>query len=1104
MNPFREELISHLRSVRLLFNLGWQVIEYEVALRQRGNRPRNVILESVLTEWLRENNEILYKGRVYPFTEGNITAAVQALKSVLDGGLIRTNEKIYDLLCLPKSLSQSIDGDTRSYDLHYIDWKHPERNVYHLVEEFNVERAGSLESREPDAGERNSSTEDGYGWKHENTRRPDIVLFVNGIPLVVIECKRPDIKDALEEAVSQQIRNQRRNEIPHLFHFAQILIALAGSQAKYGTVGTPAAFWSVWKEREWTEADEVRLRELISRDPPVDRWARVLAERSRGVKQHFEDYGAHEPTEQDRTLYGLCRPERLLEMIYRFIVFDAGEKKVARYQQYFCVQKAMDRLLSQRDPESGGRKGGVVWHTQGSGKSLTMVMLAKAIALHPEIRNPRIVLVTDRVDLDDQIYGTFHACGLEPVQAQSGKHLGELLADEKTSVVTTIIDKFDTVVEKRNYRNEDDNIFVLVDESHRTQHGRVKGTLFGERAKKMRQALPKACYLGFTGTPLMKREKSTALLFGGLIDSYPITQAVEDKAVVPLLYEGRDVRLKVDRNGIDTWFDRVTENLTKEQKADLKKKFATTGQLQKADQLVRCIAWDVAIHYRDTWKGTGFKGQLVAPDKDTALRYQEYLRETGMVTTEVLISGPDTRKGHEEVEGATTNRVNAFWERTVGKEGRFPTEEAYNKAIIRAFKQAEEPEIIIVVSKLLTGFDAPRNTVLYLARRLEGHALLQAIARVNRVYEGKDFGYILDYVGVLGDLDKAMDLYGHFSEFDTVDLAGTVTDMSEYVGRLPQKHSDLWEIFKEIKNRKDIEAFELLLGDEAIRARFYERLSDFARTLQVSLSSVRASEQISSSTMKRYRADLKFFENLRRSVRQRYAEQIDFKEYESRIRALVDRHVGADEVQEIVPLVSIFDQEAFQQEVEKLGSDRSRADTIASRTHRTIRERWDEDPAFYRRFSEMLAQVIADFHAHRLSDAEYLKGVRQVMNSVLHRTGDQLPEELRNHEVAKAFFGLLQDAFEGVFDPADQFRGFAVEASLGIEQRIRERSIVNWTANRDVINGMKQAIEEFVLDELCPKFEIEPDFDLLDELMEKCIEVAKVRIPDGTASAKLG
>ena len=292
-------------------------------------------------------------------------------------------------------------------------------------------------------------------------------------------------------------------------------------------------------------------------------------------------------TEQDRMLYALCRPGRLLDLAWRFTLFDLGIKKVARYQQFFAVRNILAKV-KQRDSE-GRRQGGVIWHTQGSGKSLTMVMLARALALDPEIINPRIVLVTDRTDLDEQLRATFAACGAEPENATSGRHLLKLVSQDRASIIATVINKFDTALNVRDYRDLSSDVFLLIDESHRGQ--------YGEMHTRMKRMFPNACYLGFTGTPLMKKEKSTAAKFGGLIDIYAIDQAVKDGAVVPLLYEGRHVEQDVNRNGIDVWFERVSRDLTPDQRADLKRKFTHYSEIGQTEPTIYCIAYDVSEHF---------------------------------------------------------------------------------------------------------------------------------------------------------------------------------------------------------------------------------------------------------------------------------------------------------------------------------------------------------------------------------------------------------------------------------------------------------------------------------------------------------------------------
>jgi type I restriction enzyme R subunit len=1050
---FQEDHISQIPALQLLQNLGYAYLRpQEVHLERRG-KYGNVLLERILERQLRKINRITFRGADYAFSDANIQAAIEALKDIPFDGLVRTNEQMYDLLTLGKSLEQNIDGQKKSFSLRYIDWDAPENNVFHVAEEFEVERSGS----------------------HE-TRRPDVILFVNGIPLVVIECKRPDTKGTLEQAISQQIRNQSLEEIPGLFIYAQLLLAITKNEASYGTVGSAAKFWAHWNERKDVSAE---LRPLINRPLPREQHDRLFLDRYAYVKDYFEELAQapREPSEQDKALYCLCRPERLLELAYRFIVFDAGEKKIARYQQYFAVKRTMTRVVEKGD--DGRRKGGVIWHTQGSGKSLTMVMLGKALALEKRITDPRIVLVTDRVDLDDQIWKTFHQCGKDPVQAKTGKHLLDLLEENKASVITTIIDKFEAATKRQNYQNQADNIFVLVDESHRSQYGPTN--------TQMQKVLPFACYIGFTGTPLMRREKNTAERFGGMIDVYPIDQAVRDKAVVPLLYEGRHILQEVDRKAVDKWFVVVSEPLTEYQRTDLKKKFASADELNKLDSKVKQVAFDVSEHFRRNWQGTPFKAQLTAPSKAVALKYKEYLDEFGHVSSEVLISGPDSRDDNEDIYQVGKEAVQAFWKRTIEK---FGSEANYNKQLINSFKNDEKPEIIIVVDKLLTGFDAPRNTVLYITRSLKEHTLLQAIARVNRLHEGKDFGYVIDYYGVIEELNDAMQLYSSFSEYDEKDLEGTLTDVAEEVAKLPQRHSELWDVFKEIKNKLDEEAYELHLADDERRERFYEMLSNYSRTLGIALSTLRFVSTTPVAKVERYKKDLLFFQKLRSSVKRRYAEEIDYKEYEAKVQKLLHAHVSAEEVIQVVEPVNIFEQEKFQEELEKVTGTRAKADTIVHRTKRTITEKIDEDPFFYRKFSRILEDVIEQYRAKRFSDAEYLKKVTEVMEAVRDRKGDTLPEALTGNDVAKAFYGVVYNG--GLDLGAGVKPEKAAEIALKIDEIILSRSTVSWQYNSDIQNRMRDGMDDYLFD-LRDRGEISLTTERIDQIIEESLTIARMR-----------
>ncbi|MCK9175924.1 MAG: type I restriction endonuclease subunit R, partial [Desulforhopalus sp.] len=888
-----EKLTSQIPAVQLLVAMGYEYISPEEALTERQGRYSNVLLESILRNQLKEINRIRYKGSEYLFSEENVQSAIQKLKNIKYDGLLQTNEAIYDLITLGTAMEQTLEGDSKSFNMNYIDWRNPGRNRFHVTVEYSVERSRSTE-----------------------IARPDIVLFVNGIPFCVIECKAPQIE--VEQAVSQSIRNQNDDHIPKLFIYSQMVLALNKNSAMYATTGTAAKFWGVWKEpgltTEDTETTECKkLKKIVQNsllhkvNPDDFSVSSVLSvvEKTRLV------------TEQDIALFALCRPERLLELAWKFTVFGGGIKKIARYQQYLVIKSTLNRV--KHFDSTGSRKGGVIWHTQGSGKSLTMVMLARNLALDPDMLNPRIVLVTDRDDLDKQLGNTFAACGLDANRATSGRNLLELVAERKSGIITTLIHKFDKAYAVKKYQDVSPDIFILVDESHRTQ--------FGSFSARMRQMFPHACYLGFTGTPLLKREKNNFTKFGELVEPhYSITQAVEDGAVVPLLYEGRYVEMTQNREAVDLWFERHTQGLTREQQADLKRKYARAEMLNKANQVIYMRAFDISEHFRAGWQGTGFKAQLEAPNKVSALKYNAYLNEIGIVSSEVVISSPDMREGYKETDDETTDDVVKFWKKMMKRYG---SEEEYTRQLINQFKHGSEPEILIVVDKLLTGFDAPRNAVLYLCRVLREHTLLQAIARVNRLYEGKEFGFIVDYANVLGELDKALTMYSAFEGFDESDLVGTLTPISSEIEKLPGRYADLWDLFKTVKHSCDEEAYEVLLADDELREEFYERLSAFGKTLGIALSSEKFLTETDEKTLSRYKADLRKFHSLKASIKIRYAETIDYRDYEPKIKKLLDTYIQASEVVQLNEPVNIFDDKMFNQVKEEQGIYQTRKTTAS-------------------------------------------------------------------------------------------------------------------------------------------------------------------------------
>jgi type I restriction enzyme R subunit len=1077
MNPsYREDDISQIPALLALQAIGYKYLTPSEALKLRGGKTSGIVLEEVLREQIHKNNAFRYKGREHSFSETNISNAIYALQDYpLQEGFMASNKYIYDLITLGKSFEETILGDRKSYTLHYIDWHNIANNVFHVTEELSAQR---------------SNRSDGAAASHY---RPDIVLYVNGIPLVVIECKSPKIDRPLSQAISQHLRNQNEDGIRGLYVFSQLCMALCENTAQYGTTATEEAFWGAWREqytnRQAEESQKAVLQTL--KNESINNtiyWNNLLRneERAGQYNPYQEAIGAEwSITSQDEHLYNICRPERLFDLIFNFIVYDAGAKIIARYQQYFGVRKTLERLkISSPSPVVPGvmvRTGGVIWHTQGSGKSYTMVMLAQLLAMDKTILNPKIILVTDRVELDDQIYQTFAKCDKEVVQAKTGNDLVEYLSQSSDAIVTTIINKFDAAVKKMTEAITTPNVFVLVDEGHRTQYGTLN--------VKMQRVLPTACFIAFTGTPLMKKEKNTAAKFGGIIDSYTVSDAVADGAIVPLLFEGRSPLFNVNERPLDNYFNKISEPLNDYQRADLKRKFSRQDTLTAGEQVIYAKAWDISKHYKDNWQGTGFKGQLVAPNKQAAVRYKRFLDEIGLVSSEVLVSPPDDREGTEDAYGHISDEVLMHWKKMLDKYG---TAKKYDETLRQAFKKSDTPELIIVVDKLLTGFDNPRNVVLYLCRKLREHTLFQAITRVNRKYAGKEFGYIIDYDGVIEELNRTLQLYTSYEDYDNKDLEDTITNIQEEIQQLPQAHSMVWDIFKTITNKKDSTAYENLLSDEALRTLFFERLSRFARLLKMALSSYQFATQAPESEQERYKNDLAFFQNLRKTVIQIYSLEIDYKQFEGQIQKLIDTHVSADEIVSITHHVNIFDREKFEAEVQKIAGTASKAHAIASRTQKTITEKMEEDPAFYKRFSEMIKDTLEAYRQQRINEIEFLNKVNEIKESVLNRKSDDIPELLQGRDTAQAIYRILAE--KGM----ETLIGQTTLLTIHIDDTIQKIvftggvAIIDWQNKSEVVGKLRTAFDDLLWD-FKSDYGLDWNMSTLDDLIEKFINLAKVR-----------
>lgn len=1071
MNPsYIEDHISQIPALQLLIKMGYQYLSPDEALELRGSRTSNVLLEPILRTQLEKINSIQYKDKEFSFSESNISAAIIALRELpVQDGFIKANQAFVDLITLGKSLEQTILNDKKSFSFQYIDWKNIENNIFHVTEEYVVLRS-----------DRN------------DTYRPDIVLFINGIPMVIMECKSNVTKDPVNEAISQHLRNQQEDGIRGLYQYSNLVMSLAVNEARFATTATHKEFWSVWKEIFRTKEEGVQygdaIRQLKNSELPDTERAAIFKQRFKNVLHYFNQLQKEEVmiTEQDKLIFSLCQQSRLLDLIFNYIVYDDGIKKITRYQQYFAIKETLKKISI---PDSNGRRtGGVIWHTQGSGKSLTMVMLAQLIAVQKDIKNPKIILVTDRIDLNTQITETFQKCHVDVEEAQTGKHLIELINSPTDAVITTLIHKFEAAINQTKDGFASPDIFVLIDEGHRSQYGSFN--------VKMQKVFPNACFVAFTGTPLMKKEKSTANKFGGLIDVYSIIDAVEDKAVVPLLYEGRHNLIEVNEKPLDTFFDKIAEPLTIYGKAALKRKYSTATQLNKADQVIYARAWDISEHFESNIQGTGFKGQLVAPNKTTAIKYREYIKEIGKVSCEVLISAPDTRENYEDAFEENEDVVLKFYKAMMGKYGK---QETYEKSVISAFKKQEQPEIIIVVDKLLTGFDAPNNQVLYITRGLKEHTLLQAIARVNRVAPGKEYGFIIDYFGNLENLDNALNTYSGLNDFEQEELAGTLININKEIEKLPQAHSELWDIFKTIKNKYDAEAYSELLSDDSIRHPFYEKLSSFIRLFKLAMSSITFNDVINEKAIDKYKKDSKFFLQLRVDVKRRYFDDLDYAAYEPQVQKLIDKHITTHgDILKITELVNIFDKEKREAEVEKVVGQAAKADHIATRTVKAINIKMNEDPIFYKNLSVLIREAINDYHQHRIDEALYLQRAKEYENQFLTGKQNDVPVIIQDNANAIAFYNLinavLENSFKNTPSPKEVQAATAQEIENSIKKSVYENGtlIIDWQTNIEIEKELKNNLDDLLFEKQ-QQYDTHFSFEKIDELIEEVIKISKLK-----------
>lgn len=1052
----REQFSSHIPALHLLCNLGWSFLSTAACLALRGS-TREVVLRPRLVEIL-QTRRFEYKGAWYPLSPSGIEQIVRELSALsLTEGLLPANERLYQKLALGITVTEFMpDGKKHQPTIAVIDWAEPAVNRWEVTEELEV-----------------------LSTHGTHSRIPDLVCYVNGLPLAVIEAKRPESgkaeKATVDEGISQNLRNQRHDEIPQLFAYAQLLLAVNHSEGRYGTTFTAAKFWARWREEEFSDG---QLAAWKNRPLPAATHAALFADKPAKLRHHFEKLWAQPmlPTEQDRLLVALLMPLRLLEFLRFFVLFDRKVGKVvARYQQFFGIRALLKRI-QQRRPD-GGREGGIVWHTTGSGKSFTMVFLTKALVVHDDLKACRVVVVTDRVDLEDQLARNFISSGAfgsaiatkkegEKARAQTGRQLAKRIGQGAERIIFTLIHKFATASRQPECYNPSPDLIVLVDEGHRS-HG-------GETHERMKKSLPLASYVAFTGTPLLKKEKA-ANKFGPIVHAYTMQKAVEDETVAPLLYEERVPALTINEEAVNRWFEKITAGLSEAQSADLKKKFANKRAIYGAANRIELIAWDIASHFSENIKklGLGLKGQVAVFSKLDAIRYQGYLDDTGLVSSAIVISAPDSREGNLEVDESKLPEVQKWWNAHVGND-----QEGYERRVLDGFAGDGEPDLLIVVDRLLTGFDEPRNTVLYIDKPLKEHNLIQAIARVNRLHEAKRYGILVDYRGILKELDTAVKAYQDLEArtqggYDLADIEGLYQQFSSEYKQLPGLHHDLWAIFAEVKNRRDLEQYRHVLmpkyaEDEdgqsydtrqKVRDDFYAALTKFGLCLQTALASRSFYEDhtFSEAKLATYKEDLRFFTSLRQIARQDALETVDYSVYEEQIRRMVDKQVIGKEVREpegvyVVHKLGGDDPENWSEE-----KTRNETDMIRTRLKKTIEQDLADDPYAQKVFADLLKEAIAAAEAMFEHPVKQYALFKKFEEQVESRELDGVPDVFAGNAHARAYFGIFRLVLgEGEFVQGEE--GAYVEEAKLIDQIVRDAVAENSLNPQNIEAAIRKAL----------------------------------------------
>ncbi len=922
-------------------------------------------------------------------SDGNVHKAVRTITHPQAAGLLEANEVVYTAMTYGISLEQDRGDGKKSHDVRYFDFDNLEKNDWLVTRQFHI-----------------------YGTQARPI--PDAVVFVNGIPLAVLECKSPTLGSVWrEEAVGQLRRYQELEErdrgrgAPRLFHTVQLVVATCGQAAVYGTVGTPDRAYSEWKVP----------------------YPRTVAEVSVAL--------GREAAPQDILLYGLFDRATLLDLVRNFVTFERDPetgrtaKKVPRYQQLAAVNKALERTRRGKTP---AQRGGVVWHTQGSGKSLTLLWLATKLRRDAAHENPTLLVVTDRRQLDDQITRTFRHCGFpNPIQAGSVSELRNLLSGPGGKTILTTVQKFQEAGgaetagrgprpggEGYGVLSTAGNIFVMTDEAHRTQYGSLAGNLRG--------ALPNAVFFGFTGTPIDKKDRSTLNTFGPYIDTYTIEQSVADGATVRILYEGRLPDLHLVGSALDRMFDREFADRSTEEREAIRRRFATEKTLAESPRRIKAIALDIVEHYTQTIQPNGFKAQIVTVSRAAAAIYKQKLDELNGPASAVIISFTND----DDAELSLHHRT-----------------EHERKNILDAFlRRGEGPAFLIVCDMLLTGFDAPAEQVMYLDAPLREHTLLQAIARVNRPAEGKTHGLVVDYWGVSDNLQEALEMFAPY------DVAGAMTPRADELPRLEARLAAAKRFFAGIRDRASLAACIAALAPDDVRAEFEAAFRRFAESMDLLLPDPRAAV---------FSSDLRWLGKVRQGARARYERTrlIGLEDCGAKVRRLIEDAIAAEGIEILVKPIPLLSPD-LDRKLAALETDEAKASEMEHALAAEIHVHLEEDPVFYESLRDRLKRILEDKKARRIESAEELQRCLDLRGEIASR--GRAAEDMGLSPTGRALYDLL-GADPAAGEVREPGRERAVdEPRRDLASRLEEAlagylGIVDWTRKDEVKRQMRREIK---------------------------------------------